>query len=109
MDKISIVVPCYNEEESIFHFYEETARVLDQMQDVDHELLFVDDGSKDKTIDMLRKLCDKDARCRYLSFSRNFGKEAAIYAGLKKAKGDYAVLMDCDLQDPPALLREIIA
>ena len=107
MDKISIIVPCYNEEESIFHFYEETARVLDQMQDVDHELLFVDDGSKDKTIDMLRKLCDKDARCRYLSFSRNFGKEAAMYAGLSEATGNYCVIMDADLQHPPKLLPQM--
>jgi glycosyltransferase involved in cell wall biosynthesis len=107
MDKISVIVPCYNEEESIFHFYEETARVLDQMRDVDYELLFVDDGSKDKTIDMLRKLCDKDARCRYLSFSRNFGKEAAMYAGLSEATGNYCVIMDADLQHPPKLLPQM--
>lgn len=106
-DKISVIVPCYNEEESIFHFYKETANVLGQMRDIDYELLFVDDGSSDKTIEMLRELCEKDAHCRYLSFSRNFGKEAAMYAGLSEAAGNYCVIMDADLQHPPKLLPQM--
>lgn len=106
-DKISVIVPCYNEEESIFHFYKETANVLGQVRDIDYELLFVDDGSGDKTIEMLRELCEKDAHCRYLSFSRNFGKEAAMYAGLSEAAGNYCVIMDADLQHPPKLLPQM--
>lgn len=82
-DKISVIVPCYNEEESLAHFYEKTALVLEQM-DVDYELLFVDDGSSDKTLPILRDMRRRDSHCRYISFSRNFGKEAAMYAGLRE-------------------------
>lgn len=105
-DKISVIVPCYNEEESLAHFYEKTALVLEQM-DVDYELLFVDDGSSDKTLPILRDMRRRDSHCRYISFSRNFGKEAAMYAGLREADGDYRVFMDADLQHPPELLPEM--
>ena len=105
-DKISVIVPCYNEEESLGHFYERTTLVLTQM-DADYELLFVDDGSSDKTLSILREMTERDSHCRYLSFSRNFGKEAAMYAGLREADGDYRVFMDADLQHPPELLPKM--
>lgn len=109
MDKISIVVPCYNEEESLPLFYEEITKIAKQMDYVTFELLFVNDGSKDKTLEKLRDLARMDERVRYISFSRNFGKEAAMYAGLKEATGDYVAVMDADLQDPPKLLIEMYA
>lgn len=102
-DKISVIVPCYNEEESVEHFYERTVSVLARM-DTDYEFVFVDDGSSDGTLSILRSLKRRDSHCRYLSFSRNFGKEAAMYAGLQEAEGDYRVFMDADLQHPPELL-----
>ncbi len=104
---ISVIVPCYNEEEVLELFYNEMKRVSEIMKDVAFEILLVDDGSKDNTIEKMKALAKKDERVRYLSFSRNFGKEAAIYAGLEHAKGDYVVIMDADLQDPPALLPEM--
>ncbi len=108
MDKISIIVPCYNEQESLPLFYEEFNRATASMKDeVEFELIFVDDGSKDATMEEVYKLKNLDSRVFYVSFSRNFGKEAAIYAGLKSATGDYVALMDADLQDPPALLPEM--
>ena len=107
MDKISVVVPCYNEEEALPVYYKEMCRVMDEMKDVVFELIFVDDGSSDATLGIMKDLNEKDSRCRYLSFSRNFGKEAAIYAGLKASEGDYVALMDVDLQDPPSLLPEM--
>lgn len=107
MDKISVVVPCYNEEEALPVYYKEMCRVMDGMKDVVFELIFVDDGSSDATLGIMKDLNEKDSRCRYLSFSRNFGKEAAIYAGLKASEGDYVALMDVDLQDPPTLLPEM--
>ncbi|MBQ8658490.1 MAG: glycosyltransferase [Clostridia bacterium] len=107
MKKISIVVPCYNEEKALVFFYEETEKAISQMQDCAFEYVFVDDGSKDKTLKVLKEFAEKDEKVRYLSFSRNFGKESAIYAGLKNATGDFVVLMDADLQDPPALLPEL--
>ena len=106
-DRISVIVPCYNEEESILHFYEKTSRVLEGIEGVDYELLFVDDGSSDRTLEYLRNLDAKDSHCRYISFSRNFGKEAAMYAGLNEAIGDYCVIMDADLQHPPELLPKM--
>lgn len=106
-DLISVVVPCYNEEESLPLFYEEISRVAGSMDQVDFELVFVDDGSRDGTLEILRGLARRDSRCRFLSFSRNFGKEAGMYAGLAEAAGDYCVLMDADLQHPPALLPEM--
>lgn len=103
MKKIGVIVPCYNEEESLPYFYKEMQKVMEQM-DVEFELLFVNDGSKDKTLDILKDFAKKDERVRFLSFSRNFGKEAAIYAGLQHVNGDYVTLMDADLQDPPEKL-----
>lgn len=107
MDVISIVVPCYNEEDALPVYYAEMKRVMAQMREVRFELIFVDDGSRDGTLELMRALHEADARCRYLSFSRNFGKEAAIYAGLSQAAGDYAAVMDADLQDPPSLLPQM--
>ena len=106
-DLISVVVPCYNEQEAIPFFYKEMARVAADMDGVDIEMLFVDDGSSDGTLGCLRKLASQDKRVRYISFSRNFGKEAAMYAGLDNAVGDFVAIMDADLQDPPALLPEM--
>lgn len=107
MKKISIVVPCYNEESVIELFYTEITKISAQMDYCDFEYIFVDDGSKDKTLEIAKKLSTQDSRVRYISFSRNFGKEAAMYAGLKAAEGDYVAIMDADLQDPPALLPEM--
>jgi glycosyltransferase involved in cell wall biosynthesis len=103
-DKISIIVPCYNEEESLPLFYEEITKVANDMKKVDFEFLFVNDGSRDDTLNILRAFSKKDKRVRYVSFSRNFGKEAAMFAGLENVTGDYAAIMDADLQDPPSLL-----
>lgn len=106
-DLISVVVPCFNEEESLPLFYDEISKVADAMDYVDLEFVFVDDGSRDGTLKILRDLSERDSRCRFASFSRNFGKEAAMYAGLSEADGDYCVLMDADLQHPPALLPQM--
>ena len=106
--KISAVVPCYNEEEALPFFYEEIKRIMKEMDGYDFELIFVDDGSKDRTLSVIREYAKEDARVRYISFSRNFGKEAAMYAGLKSSSGDYTVIMDADLQDPPALLKDMV-
>ena len=108
---ISLIVPCYNEEEAMPLFYQEAARVAEQMEKshgAEFEIIFVDDGSKDGTLRVARELHDADPRVRYVSFSRNFGKEAGIYAGLKAAKGDYVATLDADLQDPPALLPDML-
>ena len=107
MEKISIIVPCYNEEEAMPIFYEEICKVAKKMKKVDFEFIFVNDGSKDHTLDVARDLHKKDERVRYVSFSRNFGKEAGMYAGLEAARGDYVAIMDVDLQDPPALIEEM--
>lgn len=107
MEKISIVVPCFNEEDALPVYYQEMCRIMSGMPDVAFELVFVDDGSSDRTLSILKGLRGQDERCRYLSFSRNFGKEAAIYAGLRHAKGDYVGIMDVDLQDPPDLLPDM--
>lgn len=108
MQKLSIIVPCYNEEETVKLFYDEAGPVLASVGDIEWEFIFVDDGSKDGTILALRRLAEEDSHVRYLSFSRNFGKEAAMYAGLQAARGDYAAIMDVDLQDPPSLLPELL-
>lgn len=105
---LTIIVPCYNEEESLPIFYETVHSMEDQLSSVDLEFLFVDDGSKDKTLEVFRTLSKKDERVHYVSFSRNFGKEAGIYAGLEHSHGDYVVIMDADLQDPPAMLPEML-
>lgn len=106
--KLTMVVPAYNEEETLPIFYAEALRVEKELPGVEIEYLFIDDGSSDGTLEVLRDLHKKDARVRYVSFSRNFGKEAAIYAGLQNAAGDYVAILDADLQDPPALLPEML-
>ena len=106
--KLSFVIPAYNEEESIPIFYKEMQNIISDMTNMDVEYLFVDDGSGDNTLEVLRDLNKNDSSVHYISFSRNFGKEAAIYAGLEKATGDYVAIMDADLQDPPALIPEML-
>lgn len=106
MKKISLVVPCYNEQEVIKLFYAEIQKIKKDFKNVEFEVIFVNDGSKDKTLDLMRELSKNDD-VRYVSFSRNFGKEAAMYAGLEASTGDYVAIMDADLQDPPALLKEM--
>jgi len=111
MKLLSVIVPCYNEEENIPYFYEELMKnePFFREKELEVEILYVDDGSKDGTVAEAKKLHAKDKRVRLISFSRNFGKEAAMYAGLQKAKGDYVVIMDVDLQDPPSLLPQMYA
>ena len=108
MKKITVIVPCYNEEEALHYYYEEMSRVMTLMNNYDFELLFINDGSKDQTLQVIKELSEKDQRVRYASFSRNFGKEAAMYAGFENSTGDYVCLMDADLQDPPKLLPEMV-
>lgn len=111
MKLISIVVPCYNEEEVLSMFFDEIRKVMGRMKEtypeLNFELLFIDDGSKDKTLALLRSMSQEDERVRYISFSRNFGKEAGMYAGLENSRGDYVVVMDADLQHPPAFLPKM--
>lgn len=108
MKKISVIVPCYNEQEAIPFFYDEIVKISKIMEnDAEFEYLFINDGSKDKTINVLRELAKRDERVKYVSFSKNFGKEAAMYAGLEKSSGDYIAVMDVDLQDPPELLVQM--
>lgn len=107
-DKVSIIVPCYNEEESLELFYKEFIKHIKKLENADYELLFVNDGSKDRTMEVIFKLAKKDKNVKYISFSRNFGKEAAMYAGLQNSTGDYVAIMDADLQDPPSLLPEML-
>ena len=107
MKKVSIIVPCYNEEESIPLFYKEIKKVFNKIN-YKLELIFVEDGSKDKTLELIRELSKEDKEANYISLSRNFGKEAAMWAGLKHSTGDYVTVMDCDLQDPPALIPEML-
>ena len=105
---ISIIVPCYNEQEVLHYFYKEITRISAQMKDFDFEYLFIDDGSKDDTLAIIKQLAAQDDQVKYVSFSRNFGKEAGIFAGLEHAKGDYVAMMDADLQDPPSLLPQMV-
>lgn len=107
MKKISVIVPCWNEQESVPLFYEEMVKVMGEMKKNEFEIMFINDGSKDNTLKILKDLAKQDERVRFISFSRNFGKEAAIYAGLQNVTGDYVTLMDADLQDPPAKLIEM--
>lgn len=108
MEKISVVIPCYNEEETVALFYNEMERVRRaELANVEFEYIYVDDGSSDKTIELIKNLRTDDKKVRYISFSRNFGKEAAIMAGLNAAVGDYVAVMDSDLQDPPFMLPEM--
>ena len=106
MNKISIIVPVYNEEEAIKIFYDKITEVSAKME-ADFEYIFVNDGSKDKTLEIAKEYAKKDSRVRFVSFSRNFGKEAAMYAGLQASTGDYVAIMDVDLQDPPDLIPEM--
>ena len=108
MKKISVIVPCYNEQEALPFFYKEITRIADIMYENEFEFLFVNDGSKDNTLNILRDLSKKDSRVRYISFSRNFGKEAGMYAGLENSTGDYVAIMDADMQDPPEMLPEML-
>lgn len=111
MKLLSAIVPCYNEQETVEDFYAEFLKIepFFKEKNINFELMFIDDGSRDKTVKVVKSLIEKDDRVHLISFSRNFGKEAAIYAGLEKSKGDYVVIMDADLQDPPSLLPEMFA
>lgn len=104
---ISLIVPCFNEQDTVLIFYKEVKKVLVEMK-YSHEILFVNDGSGDNTLDIIKGLADKDSDVKYLSFSRNYGKEAAMYAGFCNAKGNYIAVMDADMQDPPSLLPEML-
>ncbi len=110
MKLLSVVVPCYNEQDNIADFYNELLKneSFFKEKDIELEIIYIDDGSSDKTQEEVTRLHEKDSRVHLVGFSRNFGKEAAMYAGLQKSKGDYVVVMDCDLQDPPSLLPEMI-
>jgi Glycosyltransferases involved in cell wall biogenesis len=107
MKKISIVVPCYNEQDALQYFYEEVVKLSLAMPAIMYEYVFVDDGSQDGTLGLLKKMQEMDSRIKYISFSRNFGKESAIYAGLKNSSGDYVAIIDADLQDPPILIKDM--
>lgn len=107
MEKLTLIVPCYNEEEALPYFYEEVCRVVGELN-YETELLFVNDGSKDNTLSVIKGFAEKDERVKYLSFSRNFGKEGAMYAGFCNASGDLVAVMDADMQDPPSLLPKMI-
>ena len=106
---ISLIVPCYNEENVLPIFKKALLDVIEKMSDYEFEILFINDGSKDQTLNILKNFHAEDSRINYLSFSRNFGKEAAIYAGLKNASGEYVALMDADMQDPPSLIPEMMS
>ena len=107
MESLAIIVPCYNEQEALPLFYKEATRVLEKLN-YDYKLLLVNDGSKDHTLEIMKSIAQKDEHVRYLSFSRNFGKEAAMYAGFCNANADYVCVMDADMQDPPSLLPEML-
>lgn len=107
--QIDLIVPCYNEEAVIEMFYTESCKVIDKITNYDFNFVFINDGSKDKTLSIMEKLASNDSRVKYISFSRNFGKESAMYAGLKNSTGDYMVVMDADLQHPPALIPDMIS
>lgn len=106
--KLSLIIPCYNEQEALPIFIKETTRILKSIPVDEYELLFINDGSKDNTLQILKEFAEKDEHVTYLSFSRNFGKEAAMYAGFSNADGDYVAVMDADMQDPPSLLPEML-
>ena len=107
MEKISVIVSCFNEEKALPLFYKEMEKQTKNFENVEFEYVFVNDGSSDQTLQVMKDLRKKDPKVRYVSFSRNFGKEAAMYAGLEASTGDFVTLMDADLQDPPALLKEM--
>ena len=108
MELLSVIVPCYNEEKAVPIFYRETLKAVEMLKDeLEVEFCCIDDGSKDGTLKSIKNLCETDSRVHYVSFSRNFGKEAGLYAGLQAASGDYVATMDVDLQDPPSMLPEM--
>ncbi len=111
MGLLSVIVPCYNEEENVAYFYAELMKNEEFFRDreLELEIIYIDDGSTDGTLPEVKKLHERDGRVHLVSFSRNFGKEAAMYAGLENSKGDYVVMMDADLQDPPSLLPEMFS
>lgn len=106
-ETLSLIIPCFNEEESLPLFYKATTAVCNDIEE-DYELLFIDDGSIDRTLDIIKDLASKDAHVCFVSFSRNFGKESAMYAGLCNAKGDYVTVIDADMQDPPELIPKML-
>ncbi len=108
MKKVSLIVPCYNEQDSLPLFYNALTETMNGLNNYEFEVLFVDDGSKDNTLPILMDISNRDSRIKYYSFSRNFGKEAAMYAGFCNAKGDYVAVMDADMQDPPSLLPKML-
>ena len=108
MKKISIIIPCYNEEEALDIVHQAIVKEMEQLKEYDYELLLVDDGSSDGTLKIMKNLSQVNEHVKYYSFSRNFGKEAAIYAGFSNASGDYVVMMDADMQDPPSLLPQMV-
>lgn len=108
MQKIDIIVPCYNEQEGLQHFYEVVSHIIEKIQGYEFTFLFVNDGSRDHTLEFMKQIAEQDGRVKYISFSRNFGKEAAMYAGLQMSEGDYTVIMDADLQDDPAQLQTMV-
>lgn len=108
MQKLSLIIPCYNEEEALPFFYAEVDKISALLTKYEVEMLFVNDGSKDKTLDVIKELAEKDKRVKYLSFSRNFGKESAMYAGFCNVTGDLVAVMDADMQDPPSLLPKML-
>ena len=108
MTSVDIIVPCYNEEEGLALFYQETQKILDGMTGYAFTYILVDDGSSDKTLTVMKQLAAADSHVKYLSFSRNFGKEAAMYAGLSASRSDLVIIMDADLQHPPAMIPEMM-
>ena len=107
MDKISLIIPCYNEQDTIPHLKKELYRIMDSFKEVEFEVILVDNCSEDATLSMMKELHEQDGRFQYISFSRNFGKDSSMYAGLKASTGDYVTVMDADLQDPPELLKDM--
>lgn len=105
---VELIVPCYNESAVLKMFYDESCRVINSIKNYDFNFIFIDDGSKDNTLSIMKELAENDERVKYISFSRNFGKESAMFAGLKNSNGDYAVVMDADLQHPPALIPDML-
>lgn len=105
---ISLIVPCYNEEEALPILYNAICDVANDLSAYEFEFIFINDGSRDRTSEVIKSIADKDSRVRYIIFSRNFGKESAMYAGLEKSKGDYVAILDADMQDPPSLIPEMV-
>ena len=107
MDRISLIIPCYNEKESLPYLKKELKKLIDSMKYVEFEVIFVDNCSEDETLDIIKDYCNKNKNFRFISFSRNFGKDSSMYAGLKASSGDYVAILDADLQDPPELVTQM--